>query len=196
MIRSLCLASLLLASAPVGGARGDPLPAPQAPAGIGPVDPTIAALDAQLLHAADANGAQAIADRLETRRMARLSPTVRLMLRRGQRELAANKPHEALGDISDAIDLQPEQGPLWRERAMAQAMNGDADAAITDLGGALSRDPSDILSWSALSSIEEHHGEPRQAYEAWERVLRLDPKIDGGASRLLHLHHRMLGDPT
>ena len=177
-------------------ARPDPAPVAPPSAGTTGPDRTVTALDALLLHATDADHAQIIADQLEARRMARLSPTVLLMLRRGQRELAGGKLREALDDIGDAIELQPDQGALWRERALVRATQGDADGAITDLGGALSRDPADFLSWSALSTIEEHRSQPRQAYEAWERVLQLDPMIAGGAGRLVHLHRRMLGDPT
>ena len=189
-LAALMLLSLLGMPVPAvarSGPAADPGPA---------ADQTIAALDALLLRASDADHARLIATRLEARRMARLSPTTRLMLSRGQRELAGGQRREAVEDMSDAIELQPDQGPLWRERAAAQAMQGDLDAAVTDLGGALSRDPTDILSWTALSEIEEHRSQPRQAYEAWERVLQLDPMIAGGAARLVHLHRAMLGEPT
>lgn len=159
-------------------------------------DPHMVALQDSLLHATDADHAAVIADRLEAARQALLSPTTRLMLHRGQRELAAGELHAALDDLNDAIELQPDQALLWRERAAVKALQGDQDGAIQDLGGALSRDPDDILSWSSLSIIEEHHADGAPAYAAWERVLRLDPMIGGGASRLEHLRHQMLGDPT
>lgn len=149
-----------------------------------------------LLRAPDASTADAIAARLETLRLSRLTPTTGLLLHRAQRELGAGTLRESRDDMDDAIALQPDQAVLWRERAAVRAMQGDADGAITDLGGALSRDAGDVLSWSALSAIEEHHNQPRPAYEAWERVLRLDPMIEGGAGRLQHLHRQMVGAPT
>ena len=159
-------------------------------------DSQIAALNALLLHAPDAGQAGVIADRLEALRIEKLAPTTRLLLNRAQRELAASKTRDALDDVNDAIELQPDQALLWRQRAAVDATQGDADAAVTDLGGALSRDPSDILSWSELSSIEQQRSQPRQAYEAWEHVLQLDPAIADGAARLRHLHRQMMGDPT
>ena len=160
------------------------------------MDAGMDALDASLLHAANADQAAAIADRIEAVRMQRLSPTTRLLLNRARRELADSRTRDALDDMDDAIGLQPDQALLWRERARVRAARGDADAAVTDLGGALSRDPGDILSWSALSLVETGRGQPRQALEAWERLLQLDPAIADGAARLRHLHRLMMGDPT
>lgn len=159
-------------------------------------DPRLVVMQNSLLHATDAGHAAIIADSLEAARQAMPSPTTRLMLHRGQRELVAGELRSALDDMNDAVELQPDQAVLWRERAAVKVMQGDLDGAIQDLGGALSRDPDDILSWSSLSLIEEHHADGAAAYAAWEHVLRLDPMIGGGASRLEHLRHQMLGDPT
>ena len=154
------------------------------------------ALDALMLHAATADQAAAVEGRIEAQRMAALVPTARLLLNRTRRELDASRMREALDDADDAIELQPDQAVLWRERGLVHAAQGDADAAVTDLGGALARDPGDVASWSALSDVETERSQPRQALEAWEHVLQLDPGIADGAARLRHLHHRMVGDPT
>ena len=134
--------------------------------------------------------------RLEALRESLLSPTVRLMLHRSQREQADGKLRDALGDLSDALELQPEQALLWRERAAVRAAQADRAGALQDLGNAINRDPEDVQSWSGLSLVEENAGEGKPAYAAWEHVLRLDPMIQGGAGRLAHLRHLMLGDPT
>ncbi len=128
--------------------------------------------------------------------MAALVPTTRLLLNRTRRELDGSRIRDALDDVDDAIELQPDQAVLWRERALVHVAQGDADAAVADLGGALARDPGDVASWSALSDVETERSQPRQAFVAWEHVLQLDPAIAGGATRLRHLHHRMVGDPT
>ena len=154
------------------------------------------ALDGLLLHAATADQAAAVEGRIEALRMAALVPTARLLLNRTLREVANSRTREALDDADDAIELQPDQAVLWRERALVHDAQGDADAAVADLGGALARDPGDIASWSALSDVETERSQPRQALEAWEHVLQLDPAIADGAARLRHLHRRMVGDPT
>ena len=154
------------------------------------------ALDALLLHAPTADQAAAVEGRIEALRMVALVPTARLLLNRTRHELADSRMRDALDDVNDAIELQPDQGVLWRERALVHAAQGDADAAVADLGGALAHDPGDVASWSALSDLETERSQPRQALEAWEHVLQLDPAIADGAARLRHLHHRLVGDPT
>ncbi len=161
-----------------------------------PADRALASLEAQLLQAPDAARADAVAVRLEALRASRLSPTVLLLLHRAQRELSDGALHDARDDMDDAVALQPEQAVLWRERAAVRATQDDADGAVTDLGGALARDPGDVSSWSSLSEIEERGNQPRQAFEAWEHVLRLDPMIEDGASRLKRLHRDVVGAPS
>ena len=184
-------AALLLLAGTAVAAAAPPAPPPDLPA-----DRTLAPLEALLVQAPDRAGADALAARLEALRLSRLSPTTLLLLHRAQRELTAGALHDARDDLDDAVALQPEQAVLWRERAAVRATEDDADGAVTDLGGALARDPGDALSWAALSEIEERENQPRQAFEAWERVLRLDPMIGDGAARLKRLHTEVVGAPS
>ncbi len=170
--------------------------APSAPPPDPPADRALAPLEALLVQAPDRAGADALLARLEALRLSRLSPTTLLLLHRAQREQAAGALHDARSDLDDAVALQPEQAVLWRERATVRATDDDADGAISDLGGALARDPGDALSWASLSEIEERENQPRQAFEAWEHVLRLDPMIKDGATRLKRLHTEVVGAPS
>ena len=189
-------AALLLAWPVIAAAApAAPPPGPSAAAPL-PADRSLAAFEALLLQAPDTARADAVSARLEALRTSRLSPTVLLLLHRAQRELASGALRDAHDDMDDAVSLQPEQALLWRQRAAVRATQDDADGAITDLGGALARDPGDALSWSALSAIEERQNRPREAFEAWERVLRLDPMIENGAGRLKRLHTQVVGAPS
>lgn len=153
-------------------------------------------LEAALLHAPDADHADAIAARLAEARMQQLSPTTRLLIRRAQRELGQNHGQDALSDASDAIALEPDHAILWRERASIEGTLGDADSAVRDLGGALSRDPADIESWAGLAEIAEKTGRYDRAVEAWQHVMLLSPMTRGGAARLHALQRRARGEPT
>ena len=186
----------MLTSGVLSAASAQGRPAVAVPPASPPADPRIQSLQLALLHAPDAGAAGVILARLEALRESLLSPTARLMLHRGQREQADGKLHEALSDLGDALELQPGQALLWRERAAVRAAQGDRAGALQDLGSAINLDPADVQAWSGLSLIEEHAGQGEPAYAAWEHVLRLDPMIQDGAVRLLHLHHLMLGDPT
>jgi len=159
-------------------------------------DPATARLEAAMVHAPSADAAADAADQLERLRQGRIGPTPRLLLQRARREASENKFRDALSDLDDAIDMQGDLGVLWREHAAIQAAAGDKDAAIADLGRALAHDPTDILSWSLLSAIQESLNRLPLALEAWEHVLMLDPKIGDGARRLKRLHDRMVGSPT
>ena len=189
-------ALLLLLAGPAVAAAAPSAPPPDLPADRPPADRALAPLEALLVQAPDRTGADALAARLEALRLSRLSPTTLLLLHRAQRELATGALHDARNDMDDAVALQPEQALLWRERAAVRATGDDADGAISDLGGALARDPGDALSWASLSEIEERENQPRQAFEAWEHVLRLDPMIKDGATRLKRLHTEVVGAPS
>ena len=172
-----------------------PVAAPAVAASPAP-DHALASLEALLSRAPDTAGADTVAARLEAFRTSRLSPTVLLLLHRAQRELSDGALHDARDDMDDALALQPDQAMLWRQRAAVRATAEDADGAITDLGGALARDPGDVPSWSALSGIEERENQPREAFDAWEHVLRLDPMIENGPGRLKRLHRQLVGAPS
>ncbi len=184
------LSILLAAAGPV--APGQP-PAAHPPTTS---DRHIETLEADLLHAPDPDHADAVALRLAEARMQALSPTTRLMIRRAQRELGDNHAGDALSDASEAIALEPDRAILWRERASIQGALGNSDAAVSDLGGALSRDPADVESWAGLSEVAEKTGRYRQAVEAWQRVMQLSPMTRDGATRLRLLKHKAAGDPT
>ncbi len=178
---------VMAAAAPAAPPAASPAPAP---------DHALASLEALLLQAPDTAGAATVAARLEAFRTSRLSPTVLLLLHRAQRELSDGALRDARDDMDDALALQPDQAVLWRQRAAVRATADDADGAITDLGGALARDPGDVPSWSALSGIEERENQPREAFDAWEHVLRLDPMIEDGPGRLKRLHRQLVGAPS
>ena len=121
---------------------------------------------------------------------------MRLLLRRGQRELAEGNPDAALSDLGDALALQPDDALLWRAHATACAAAGDADGAVADLGGALSRDPADVLAWETLAAIESGRHAWPAAYKAWQHVLGLDPQAEDGAQRLERLRRHAFGQPA
>ena len=189
--RTLPVLLIVLAAAGPVASGQSPDPHPQSAS-----DRRIEALEAQLLHAPDPDHADTVALRLAEARMQALSPTTRLMIRRAQRELTDNHAGDALSDASEAIALEPERAILWRERASIQGALGNSDEAVSDLGGALSRDPADVESWAGLSVVAEKTGRYTQAVQAWQRVMQLSPMTRDGAARLRLLERKAAGDPT
>ncbi|MFE8873132.1 hypothetical protein ACE4RV_08195 [Acetobacter persici] len=156
----------------------------------------IAALADQLAQAKTPEDAQALEDRLEALRAAGLSPTTQLLLRRAQKDSQADKPDEAVNDLSDALALQPDSAILWRTRAQTRLAAGDFNAAVTDLGEALQRDGRDAKSWGLLSTVEEQRKDGPAALKAWQKVLELNPMADKNHKRLDALHIKAFGQPT
>ncbi|MCQ8279034.1 tetratricopeptide repeat protein [Acetobacteraceae bacterium KSS8] len=186
--RRACVLLLLTAAAAA------PSPAPALAASAS--DQKVGALEAALLHAPDADHADILQAKLADARMAALSPTTRLLVRRAQRELDTNQGQDAFADASDAIALEPDRAVLWRERASIEGAMGDADAAVRDLGGALSRDPADLESWAGLAAVAEKTGRYDRAVEAWQHVLLLAPAYRNGVARLHALQRKARGEPT
>ena len=113
-----------------------------------------------------------------------ISPTAGVLLDAAHAEQANDQPNKAIADISAAIDLQPELGPLWRERGLAKLRAGDATGAAADLGHAIDVDNRDFLAWTTLSLALEHQGNMPAALAAWQRVLAIDPHAADAQRRL------------
>ncbi len=192
MRRRACVLLLLTGAAAPQSLTTPVVPAPTASA----PDRKIEALEAALFHAPDADHADIVQAKLADARMAALSPTTRLLIRRAQRELDKNHGQDALADASDAIALEPDRAILWRERASIEGAMGDADSAVQDLGGALSRDPADLESWAGLAAVAEKTGRYDRAVEAWQHVLLLAPAFRDGVARLHALQRKARGEPT
>lgn len=156
----------------------------------------IAALADQLVQAKTPEDAQMLEARLEALRAAGLSPTTQLLLRRAEKDSQADKPDEAVEDLSDALALQPDSAILWRSRAQMRLAAGDFSAAITDLGEALQRDSRDAKSWGLLSTVEDQRKDGPAALKAWQKVLELNPMADKNHKHLDALHIKAFGQPT
>lgn len=156
----------------------------------------IAALADQLAQAKTPEDAQMLEARLEALRAAGLSPTTQLLLRRAQKDSQADKPDDAVEDLSDALALQPDSAILWRSRAQMRLAAGDFKAAITDLGEALQRDGRDAKSWGLLSTVEDQRKDGPAALKAWQKVLELNPMSDKNHKHLDALHIKAFGQPT
>ena len=158
-------------------------------------DKTSALLD-RLAHAPDVASARDLEAQVLSVWTDALSPTVRLMTRRAERETGDHRFDDAVADMNAALAMQPGASELWRRLALAQAEAGDDDAAIRSLGGALSREPRNIFAWRDLSVIEERRHDDAAALRAWTRLLELDPQTAGARARAKALDLKANGAPT
>ncbi|MFT9442199.1 MAG: tetratricopeptide repeat protein [Acetobacter papayae] len=173
-----------------------PATAPTQPVAPAPASPMIGVLADRLAHAKTPEQAHGLESRLETLRASKLAPATRLLLHRSEKDLAAEKPDDAVQDLSDALALQPDQPILWRGRAQMRLAAGDLKGAIADLGESLGRDPSDAAAWILLSTIEERRNDGRAALQAWEKAMSLNPMLDKAHKRQEQLRVKAFGQPT
>ena len=60
----------------------------------------------------------------------------------------------------------------------------------------MKREPRQFEALQDLSRMAESAGNWKAAYEAWTKVLAIDPKTPGGTDRLKDLKRRAFGDET
>jgi tetratricopeptide (TPR) repeat protein len=140
--------------------------------------------------------ARGLEERVQQAWLNRASASAKLLILRGQRDLEGHANDEAVEDFDAAVTLDPDLAEGWRLLAVARYQAGQTAAAITDIGEALKREPRDFAALSALSRIAEERGDWKGAYEAWLKVLDIDPRTPDGANRLHDLRRHALGEET
>ena len=140
--------------------------------------------------------AASLEQRVETAQEKPISPTSRVLVDGGNAALVAGHADTAVHDLDSAIDLQPDLGILYRERAVMRLHSGDTAGSITDLGSAIDRDPRDFQAWSILSELTQSKGDAAAAYAAWQKVLAIDPNAEDAHKRLDLLRRLALGEPA
>ena len=162
-------------------------------------DPTKTELD-QLLTALAQSPSEDVAGRLEAR-IAQLwqksgGPTAALLLNRGARNLGSGDATEAVADFTAVLALEPDLPEAFGRRAQARFQAGDIQGAIHDLEETLRREPRHFGAWRTLSLIGEEQGRPANALQAWKKLLEVDPKTPGGATRLKQLTRLVEGEAS
>ena len=71
---------------------------------------------------------------------------------------------------------------------------GDTQGAIADIRATLQHEPRSFAAFSTLAGISEARKDWRGAYDAWQKVLEIDPKTPGGQERLKDLRRHALGE--
>jgi len=122
------------------------------------------------------------------------TPAVTLLMSRGLRELKADASQDAIEDFSDAIILDPTLAEAYHQRAIARFTAGDTRGAIADIQATLQHEPRSFAAFQTLAAIAEARKDWKGAYEAWQKVLEIDPRTPGGQERLKDLRRHALGE--
>jgi tetratricopeptide (TPR) repeat protein len=122
------------------------------------------------------------------------TPAVTLLMSRGLRELKADSNQDAIEDFTAAITLDPNLAEAYHQRAIARFSAGDTPGAIADIQTTLQREPRSFAALETLTAIAESRKDWKGAYEAWQKVLEIDPRTPGGQERLKDLRRHALGE--
>jgi tetratricopeptide (TPR) repeat protein len=110
--------------------------------------------------------------------------------------MKADAHKDAIEDFTDAITLDPNLAEAYHQRAIARFAAGDTQGAVADIQATLQHEPRSFAAFETLTEISMARNDWKGAYEAWQKVLELDPKTPGGADRLKDLRRRALGEET
>ena len=151
-----------------------------------------------LLDALKAAPTEAVAAPLETRMrqlwMESGTASVTLLMGRGLRAMKGQATDDAVEAFSDAITLDPNLAEAYHQRAVARYHAGDTEGAIRDLEATLTREPRDFAALRTLSEISAAREDWKGAYNAWAKMLEIDPKTPGGEDRLKELKRKAFGE--
>ena len=122
------------------------------------------------------------------------SAVTTLLMARGLRSLKAEQYDDAIDCFSDAITLKPDFAEAFYQRGVARYHAGDFAGAIADFGATVRLEPRDFQAFRALTEIAVSREDWKSAYEAWQKLLEIDPKTAGGQERLRELKQKAVGE--
>lgn len=179
MIRALFVALALAAGAPPGAL---PAAAETAP-GLKPdlpalQQPLIDRLFQQLKTAKDEPEARSLQAQIERLWSRSGSDTADLLLQRVDAAIKLGQQDTALDLLDSLLALQPGWAEAWNRRATLNFLRKDYDASMRDIARVLSLEPRHYAAWSGLGIILMQVNEKKQALEAFEKALAIDPKLE------------------
>jgi tetratricopeptide (TPR) repeat protein len=151
-----------------------------------------AAADLVVAQGLDPRNPELAALAAEAKRRATLGKVADL-LRKGQEEEGKGHLAAALERYREAVDADPSNVRAASEAARTAAQAGDLRAARALVDGALKAGPRSGAAHEALGFVLEAEGNKKEAKEALERALELDPSLERAKQRLRKLRWGILG---
>ena len=116
-----------------------------------------------------------------------------LLLSRGREALERGDTRAAIEHLTALTDHAPEFAEGWHMRASAFFKAELYGPAIADLGRALTLNPNNYDAIFGLASILETIGDEERAYEAYARVIAINPNHEDASEALKRLEPRVKG---
>ena len=116
------------------------------------------------------------------------SPSMDLLLQRGNEAMLAQDFQTAIGFFSALVDHAPDFAQGYSARASAYYNAGMPGPALADIQSALALEPRHFEALTGLAVILEEVSGPKEALEVWQMVARLtphDPAVTESIDRLM-----------
>jgi tetratricopeptide (TPR) repeat protein len=147
----------------------------------------------QQLHEAEPLDAKKIVRELDLVWARSGSPSMDLLLSRGQDSLEAGEVETAIGHFSALIDHAPDFAEAYHRRATAFFRQEEFGLAMSDLAQVLSLNPDHFEATYGLGVILETLKKPKEAFGAYSRVLDTYPTHERALEAVDRLRNEVAG---
>jgi Flp pilus assembly protein TadD len=129
-----------------------------------------------LARAQSADDAEAIETQIEALFLQSGSPTVDLLMTRGQSALQSGDTGAALKVFQAVTKVAPGFAEGWHLTAQLQALAGDDAGALVSLQKTLALNPREFNALSHLGEMLEEYGDKKGALKTYRKAQALDPQ--------------------
>ncbi len=119
------------------------------------------------------------------------SPSMDLLLERGQTALEAGETSAAIEHFTALVDHAPNFAEGWNARATAYFHAGLYGPSLADMGHALTLEPRHFGAMAGLGLILEGAGKFEQALVIYHEILRLHPNMDDVTKAIARIEHAL-----
>ncbi|WP_240789474.1 tetratricopeptide repeat protein [Pseudooceanicola onchidii] len=147
----------------------------------------------QQLHDADPADAKKIERELDLVWARSGSPSMDLLMTRGQDALEAGEVEDAIGHFSALIDHAPDFAEAYHRRATAFFRQEELGLALSDLAQVLTLNPDHFEATYGLGVVMETLDRTDEAFDAYSRVLDTYPTHERALEAVERLRTRVSG---
>lgn len=112
------------------------------------------------------------------------SPSVDLLMARGEAALAGGDNGTARKLFDAITGIAPNFAEAWHQKGLLQSDAGEDEAAMISLQRAVTLNPRHFAALSELGDMLEEYGNKQGALQMYKRALTLDPQLEDAAKRV------------
>ncbi len=122
------------------------------------------------------------------------SPTVELLLRQGLEAMSLNRFEKSLEHLNSVVELAPDFAEGWNKRATVLFLMGRYPQSLADVDKTLALEPRHFGALSGLGLISNALGADKEALDAFERALEVNPHLRHARAEVERLKKKIKGE--